>query len=289
MDLTGFFSGLDELFAQKKLPAAEEYLKNHLAAAKKAEDCNYELAVLNELVGYYRSLSRIPEALEAGKQAQKIIFSPDFKDRIAAATTMLNIATALRAGGSYTEALEMYEKVENIYSLELIPGDSRFAALYNNMAQAQTANGDNDAAIERLQAALSIVEAVNNRSPEAATTHSNIALLYLKSGNKEAAAKHLQSSLSTFESLGFDDPHYPAALAASAQLLYLNGDYLKAAEQYARALEKNTAVFGTNADYVRICKNCAQAYSMAGETSEAEKMLQKARSAAEKLNHANAC
>lgn len=288
MSLEDFFSGLDSLFAQKDIAAAEDYLVRHREAAKNCGNTGYQLAVLNEQVGLYRTLSRFSQAFIAGEKAMAIISAPDFTDSISAATTMLNVATALRAGGHIIEAMELYGKVDELYSAALEAGDARRAALYNNMAQALPASGNRKTALEYLHKSLAILQKSPENSAELATNHSNIALIYMSLGNNEAAASHLQSAMSGFDSLGYDDAHYPAALAAMAQLMYIKGNYSDAVEHYRLALKKTEAIFGQNADYARLCRNCARACSMAGMLAEAEELIQGAQSVESKLNCINA-
>lgn len=287
MELADFYAGLDSLFSQKNIAAAENYLACHLTAAKNCGNAAYQLAVLNEQIGYYRSLGQFPEAFTACEQAMAIIAGPDFTDSIAAATTMLNTATALHAGGRSSEALEMYGEVEKIYAATLADIDPRQAALYNNMAQAWAGSGDKKTAFAYLHKSLAILNTAQENCAELATTHSNIALLYMSFSNNEAAAVHLQAALSGFETLGYNDPHYPAALAAMAQLLYLQENYTGAVEQYRLALNKIEAVFGQNADYARTCRNCAHACSMAGMWVEAGELIQKAQAVESKLSTAS--
>lgn len=287
MKLEDFFSGLDSLFAQKNIAEVEDYLARHLETARNTENTSYQLAVLNEQAGYYRNLSRFPQAFTACEQAMAIISVPDFTDTISAATTMLNVATVLHAGGRITEALEMYGTVDEIYAAMLKPDDTRCAALYNNMAQAYKTSSDRKAALEYLHKSLAILTASQPNSAELATTHSNIALIYMALGNYEAAAAHLQSAMSGFEALGYDAAHYPSALAAMAQLLYSKGDYSGAVEQYRLALNKVEALFGQNAQFALICRNCARACSMAGMWIEAGKLVKKAQAVESKLNSLN--
>ena len=288
MNVEDFFFGLDSLFAKKDIAAVEDYLSRHLEAARNDGNTGYQLAVLNEQAGYYRTFSRFPQAFAACEQAMAIISAPDFTDSISAATTMLNVATALNAGGRITEALEMYGRVEEIYAASLVATDPRRAALYNNMAQAWMSSGDKQTAIVYLHRSLEILQASQENCAELAITHSNIAVIYLSLGNHDAASTQLQQALSGFESLGYDSPHYAVALAAMAQLLQLQGDYSGAVEHYRLALNKTEALFGQNANYAIICRNCARAYSMAGMTAEAEELTRKAEAAENRLTSANA-
>lgn len=288
MQFADFYSGLDSLFSQKDIAVVEEYLAHHLEAARNSGNTRYQLAVLNEQVGYYRSLSRFSQAFMASEQAMAIISAPDFTDSISAATTMLNTATALRAGGLINEALEMYGQVDEIYSTTLETADARQAALYNNMAQALATNGDKKTALVYFQKSLAILETIQENRAELATAHSNIALINMSLGSNEAAATHLQAAMSGFEALGYDDAHYPAALAAMAQLMYIKGNYFGAAEQYRLALNKIEAVFGQNVDYAITCRNCARACLMAGMEAEAEELAHRAQAVENKLNSVNA-
>lgn len=138
------------------------------------------------------------------------------------------------------------------------------------------ASGDRKTALVYLHKSLAILKTSQENCAELATTYSNIALIYMSLGNNEAAASHLQAAMSGFEALGYDDVHYPAALAAMAQLMYIKGNYSGAVEQYRLALNKIEAVFGQNADYALICRNCARACSMTGMWVEAGELVQRA-------------
>ena len=288
MNLEDFFSGLDSLFAQKDIAAVENYLAHHLEAAINCGNTDYQLAVLNEQAGYYRNLSRFSQAFAACEQAMALISAPEFTDTISAATTMLNVATSLHAGGRVIEALEMYGTVDGIYAASLDANDPRRAALYNNMAQACMSNGDKQTALGYLRRSLTILKTSQENCAELAITHSNIALIFMSVGSNDTAATHLQAAVSGFEALGYDDAHYPAALAAMAQLMYINGSYSDAVKQYRLALNKIEAIFGQNVDYAITCRNCARACLMAGMYAEANKLVQMALCVESKMNSINA-
>ena len=288
MNLSDFFEGLDSLFARKELASVDEYLSSHLVLAQGCGNVAYQLAVLNEQVGYYRSLGRFAQSLTAAEQAMVIISAPDFTDGTTAATTMLNVATALRASGNIDDAMDMYEKVCEVYVKHLEENDPRLAALYNNMSQALMAGGNREAALNYLHKSLAILASSPEHRPELATTHSNIAVLYIALNNNQAAETHLQAAMSIFESLDYDDAHYPAALAAMAQLLHIKADYHGAVEYYRLALDKTAAIFGKNIDYARICRNCARAYSLLEMSTEADELLQQASEIDNKLRAASA-
>ena len=288
MNFEAFFSGLDNLFARKDFAAVEDYLSRHLEAGMNSGDARYQLAVLNEQAGYYRNRSLFTQAFAACEQSLAIVSAPEFANTVSAATTMLNVATAFRAGGRVAEALEMYGTVDGIYAASLEPNDPRRAALYNNMAQAFMSSGDTQTALIYLHRSLAILKSSEQHVGELATTYSNIALLYLSMDNNEAAETHLAAAVSGFESLGYDSPNYPAALAALAQLLHVRGDYSGAVERYRLALALTETLFGQNANYARICRNCARSCSMSGLWTEAGDLERKAEAVENALNSANA-
>lgn len=287
MKTDDFFTGLDSLFAQKNNTAIEEYLACHLEAAKSTGNTGYQLAVLNEQAGYYRNSSQFAQAFSACEQALAIISAASFTDTVSTATTMLNVATAFLAGGRVVEALKIYNTVDELYAGSLNASDPRRAALYNNMAQACMTSGDKQTAIIYLHRALALLKSSQEHCTELAITHSNIALVYMSLNNNDAALTHLQAALYGFESLGHDAPQYPAALAAMAQLLFIQGDYSGAVKLYQLALSKIEALFGQNANYARICRNCARACTMAGFWIEAGELERKAEAVEIRLSATN--
>ena len=133
MDINNIIAGLDKLFAEKKIKEAEKYLNEKLDKAKEEKDNGAVLILLNEQIGYYRSISHMADSIKAFEQAKEYITIMELTGTEHEATTLLNGATALRAAEKYAEAMQEYLRVEEIYKNTIQNNDYRFAGLYNNM------------------------------------------------------------------------------------------------------------------------------------------------------------
>ena len=127
---------LDRLFAEKRISEVEPFLQKCIQQAKEEEDKETLLMLYNEMTGYYRSLGRTDEAIAVGRKAEQLIEELDFSYTEFHATTLVNLATAYRAGGEYEEALNIYQKVDHIYDDVLIQPDIKRAGLDSNMSMA---------------------------------------------------------------------------------------------------------------------------------------------------------
>ena len=73
MDINNIIAGLDKLFAEKKIKEAEKYLNEKLDKAKEEKDNGAVLILLNEQIGYYRSISHMADSIKAFEQAKEYI------------------------------------------------------------------------------------------------------------------------------------------------------------------------------------------------------------------------
>ena len=71
-DLQRFLEGLDLFYASGKGREAEGYLKRGLKEAASCGDDGAILAILNELMGYYRAAGRYEECLLCTRQAMEL-------------------------------------------------------------------------------------------------------------------------------------------------------------------------------------------------------------------------
>ena len=94
----------------------------------------YRLEELNELIGHYRDLSEHDKSLSYSKEAIDLMDEMGIYGTIPYATTLLNIANALRAANRLEEAMKAYQMVFPIYKKELDPNDELFASFYNNLS-----------------------------------------------------------------------------------------------------------------------------------------------------------
>lgn len=84
--------------------------------------------------------------------------------------------------------------------------------------------------------------------------------MYTRLGQSERAHRCLERAVSLFEQMpGGDDPHYPAALCALAELHFHQGEPEKSAELFRRALGLIERTYGRNDDWQTTRRNLAAA------------------------------
>lgn len=277
MDINNVISGLDKLFAEKKIKEAETYLKENLDKAKEEKDNGAALILLNEQIGYYRSISRMADSLNALKEAKEYIKLMELTGTEHEATTLLNGATALRAAESYAEAMQEYLRVEEIYKKTIDSKDYRFAGLYNNMSLLYSALEQYQEAGEKLEQALAVLETLENSEIEQAITYTNMAVNYGKLQEKEAMKNALNKALQLFEEYTDNkDAHYAAALSGLAGVYFEMGEWIEAAKLYQRVCEDIRSYFGENMAYAVSLENLAVVYRTMGDLDQAEVLMNQA-------------
>lgn len=249
MDIQSVLAQLDGMFARKELSQVEPLLLEALDQATREGDNASRLTLLNELVGYYRSISRNDDALKMAAAALGLIADMGLAGTKACATTLVNVATAYRAAGDLTRAARYYEDARVIYE-RLGEHGYGMASLLNNMSQVSQTLGRHAEAIPLLERALALLKTLNGVDAENATTHSNLALSLMALGQLDEAENHIREALAIFESTnGLRDAHYGAALAAAGELYSLRGDHAAAVRYYEQALPEIERSFGKNDGY----------------------------------------
>lgn len=260
INIENFFKQLDEYFQKNELDQVEPYLLSSLEEAKEKEDYAAYIAIGNEMIGYYRSVSQYKKSFDISEDVLLLMEELQLEDSEHFATTLLNAATAYRAAGDVSQAYKYYRQALGIYDRLLPKGDYRFAGLYNNMSILLEQMNENEKAVEMSQQALEIIKKLEGGEAEQATTLTNLALLYFKLNRSEDASNALQQALKLFEGVGSGeetDAHYSAALAGVGEAYYRMGDYEKALASYEKALTEVKKHFGQNESYAVLCENCA--------------------------------
>lgn len=286
MDIEAFFNGLSALFASGDLDKVSAYLKQSLARAEASGDAHASVTILNEMIGYYRSVSNHSEALAASGRAIEAMRRLGYEDTPDFGTTLLNAATAYRAAGDRKRALALYEQALANYQRHLAPDAPRLAGLYNNLSALHMESGEYKAAAALLRKSAGIMADRKEDRLDAATVYSNLALALSRSGDANAAGEALRAAVSIFESLddgGRRAPHYAAALSALAETRYKMGDHADAARLYEQALAHIKNCFGENADYAVTAANCALAYEAMDDSRRAEEYKALARAVSTRL------
>ena len=247
MNIDEFMHGLDMLYKNQKYDQVEEYL---LSGLEKAGDSEEAIVILNDLMGYYRAVSRHEDMVEGAKRVLGLINKMKLEDTISHGTSLLNIATGYRAAGKYEEAEKNYYKAANIFEQCIKGPDYRVATLYNNLGILYIQTGRPELAKESILKALEMTLKLSNTKVELASTYANLGnVCFMLRENKEAE-EYMKKSVAIYESLpGHMDSHYPAALAGLGQASFVNGELDKSVAYYERALELIESMYGRNDDW----------------------------------------
>ena len=278
MDIDLFFQDLDAKFAAGDKKHISDFLAQSLNKADAEKDFNAVVTILNEMTGFYRSISAHKAAIKAGDQAIAVLRSLGYENTVPFGTTLLNAGTAHRAAGDNVRALELFTGALAILSHHLSEDDYQLAGVYNNASAIYEELGQYDEALENLEKAASILQRQQGMEVDAATVTTNLALVLLKMGRDSEATQKLEQTLEMFKQAQAETsgPHYGAALAGMAEAFYRMKRYSEAVDIYQSALSYIKAAVGENADYALTLRNCAVACEALGETEKAEKLMLKA-------------
>lgn len=269
MNVTQILNTLDELFATNQVSEVEPYLTEQLTQALSNQESDVALTILNELIGFYRSVSRTNDSLVITDKALMLADSMGLKHSISYATTLLNGATAYRAAGHLNTAFTMYNETLSLYTSLIEANDYRFASLYNNMSSLMEEKQEYDKALDYLTKALSILSIIGPGSAEEAVTLSNMALIYIQRKDLSTAKEYLSRSIVIFHKLatkngGNTDAHYSGALAALANIYASEGEFSLSMSTFQEALSEIKAHFGENHSYHLVKQNYQSVCEQAG-------------------------
>ena len=271
MNIDEILKKLDGLFADEKLEEVEPFLLSCMRQAKAGDEYGIYISVGNELIGFYRSISRDEEAFAVAEDVLLLMEELQLEGTVHFATTLLNTATAYRAAGRYEEALGDYRRALEIYQRDLPKDDYRLAGLYNNISILLEKLDENEKSALFLQKAIQIVEKQPGSRLELATSRTNLALIQLKLNRLEEAKKLLDAACRAFEEDGgITDAHYSAALAGQGEVCYRQGGLERALGYYEHALFEVEKHFGRNQGYGLLCGNCSLVCRELGRKAEAD-------------------
>ena len=245
MEINEILTGLDRLFEKKEMEKVEPYLQEHLKHAMEEGDASSVITIVNELIGFYRSMEQHEKSIFYCNQILSFLQMCKLEGTVPYATTLLNVATANRAAGRLAEAMEYYKEVEAIYEGNLEKDDYRYAGLFNNMSLAYEADKKYGMAAELLEKALPIIDKYGSQGRiELATTYTNLAACFLKwaeesheySGRLKQAEEYAKKAEELFKEDGEKDYHYGALLSLMGELCFRKEAYELAVAYYENAL-----------------------------------------------------
>ncbi len=191
---------VDALFGRNDYAEAGRLLVYWRGEAVALRDKRGELAMESELVGYYRKQGDKAHGLASVARAIALTEELEQGEMASGATIFINCATAYKAFDMVEDAMPLYRRAEEIYKRVLDKGDTRFGALYNNMALALVDLESFDEAEAAYLAALSVMECIRGGEAEAAITYINLAHMYEACAREEKINACMQKAYALLQS-----------------------------------------------------------------------------------------
>ncbi len=251
MNVEAVLQELDKAVEENRGPEVEGILSRGIEQAVSEGDNGALLQLLNELIGYYREVGRTEDSYQISDAVIALCDQMGLHGSIPYATSLLNIASAYRAGGRLSEALELYDEVEGIYRSSLPEDSMLIASFYNNKALLLQEMGQYETAVNSLKRALPIVEKAGE-AYDIAVTHANLANTYLGLEDYDDALSEAAEAEVCFMKLNAVDSHYAAALYAKGLSLEKKGRHSDARKELEKALKIMDETLGKTQFYYRI-------------------------------------
>lgn len=264
MNIEEILQRVDQYYGENKGEEAKKLLQRGILEAERDGDDGGLLQLLNELIGYYRETGCYEDSFQTSQRAIDLVRRMGLQDSIPYATTLLNAATAYRAGGELSESLKCYEQAEIVYDKLLTAEDMLQAGLQNNKSLLYQEMGDFKKARECQLKALSIAER-NNAEFEKAVTRANLAGTCLQLAKDQEAYEYARLAIEAFEKMGVEDAHHGAALSAAGTYHYKKGYFKEALEAFQKAMNMVEISLGRNEHYKRLMENAEACRKALGE------------------------
>ncbi len=268
MDIQNILEELDSLFTTHQITKVEPFLLNMIQSAENEGDVSSQVTLLNELIGHYRDMGEYDQSITTCQKVMEVLADSGLNGTIAYATTLQNVANALRAAGQLEASMLYYNQVYSLYKHQLDSKDMRYASLSNNMSLLYQEMGDYENACICLEKALSIVLQYPEAIKEVATTHTNLAVSLMKLGRQEEAMTHLERPFDIFQRDTDKDYHYSGALSAMAEAKYMSGHLEEAVYYYREALKEIERNVGITENYKLVKQNLDMIYERLGYVPE---------------------
>ncbi len=265
---------IDRLLEENKGAQAQALMEERLGEALAGGDRGGAVTLLNELIGFCRETGQAEKSYYYGETVLELLQEMGLAGTLPFATSVLNIASAYRAGGRLEDAMTCYRAVEQIYSQVLDPGDMLVASLYNNKALLYQEMGEFEAAAAYLEQALKIALQHPERYYEQASSYANLAATCLRLDREEQAADCFQKAIGLFEAHGIRDAHYCAALASLATYLFQKEEYEEAENCFIRAMQGIEESLGRTEAYHRLRENAEACRKARKEMKQEERKRQ---------------
>lgn len=265
-----FFEQLDALYGKGDRGALEDYLEDGLAKARRAGDGEMEVAILDEMGGFYRGVSEYSLAEDYFDEAMELMRQRGQAGTYGYAVALMNRAGNARMSGDPDHAAALFLEARDILARERDKSDYAYVSLLNNLALTYQDLGEPEKALACAGEALEIVRSGSDYEHEIATSLNNVASIWMSMGEYEKAGALLEEALEIYDAMPEENVHHAATLNSMAVVEYRRGNADAALADLEKAAELNAFFFGKNWDYYRILGNRAAILDSLGRREEAE-------------------
>lgn len=228
---------LDELFTLGDVKKIQSFLEEETKKALERGKTDDYITLLNEDIGFCRDMGWFEKGETYCQCLLNCIEKEPYKDTLAYATSLLNIANFQRAKKDYSASEKYYLQVLPIYEATLQTDDFRFASYYNNQSLLYQETCRYEKAISCLEKALFVATKYPEARIEVATTYTNLAICHLKLQKIALAKECVDNAIMLFSQDEKKDYHYSGALSAKAEICLMEGDYEGAISFYEETLK----------------------------------------------------
>lgn len=243
MNIDDFYCELEILFQNNNLDMVKEYLDKVRKEAIESRELSNELMVLNESIGFYKSVG-IDKEVEELESA------------------VLN---------RYEEALPFYE-------LMVAGKEYYLLSIYSTISNVLAKREEFHKSSEMIKKSIEVLERYEGTENEVATAYTNLAVNCLRIAETELAQEYILNAISIYEQLRDKPEGYGIALSGLAEVYYMKKEYINAISTYRSALDEIKRCYGETPIYAHALENCAKMCFDAGYEEDAQALLEHAKS-----------
>ena len=248
MDVKEYFDIVDKAYATEDHKIIESEIKRAAQLAEQNEGPESALyaAMLSELGGFYRGMTRFDECLDCFSKAAEIMKTAKGEDSADYATCVNNHASAYRLMGRFDEAQEELEKCLKIYEKAVGKKHILYASALNNLGMVALNREDPDSAMDYLEEAADILKELPGHLFEYGSSLANNAEIYRLMGRYGEAEENLLKAKAVYDTELKDTytSHYHAILNSLGLVCMATRRYKEAADWFEQALTACERYFG---------------------------------------------
>lgn len=282
-NLEDFYQCLNECCARGELERVEGFLLRRVERGQAGElEADELIAACNELGALYRDTGRYERSMAAFEQAKAL--AADGPDQGGYATILNNMAGTCRLMKDHARAIDLFLEALEICRRNGEQDSPAYAGLLQNLSLAYQETKQYQKAIQCLERALELVQALPAYRQEAAVTYNNLTALYHAAGEDGRAMECVDRALQSYEQCPEEERfHYTAVLNSLAGFLFAQGNCLRALTLYQKSAKHTRRFLGENEEYAVTCQNMRWVYEKMGERGQAAQCLDRAQRVYERL------